>query len=216
LAWNDIPDFSLEVAQEILQKVKDKDPFTFFHCCRVGRNSRKLAKALGLNEFEQAILEFSGLFHDIGKLKIPNEILCKPGRLDKQEIEVMKAHPQMSAEMIQHLDHVPFFRFLLPGIKYHHEKIDGGGYPNAMMGDAIPLFARLIAVVDSFDAMTNVRPYRNALPEEKAISEIKQFSGTQFDTHIAKAFLEFLPEIKKEEGKDEKEEIVISRLIKAA
>jgi HD-GYP domain-containing protein (c-di-GMP phosphodiesterase class II) len=216
LAWNDIPDFSLEVAQEILQKVKDKDPFTFFHCCRVGRNSRKLAKALGLNEFEQAILEFSGLFHDIGKLKIPNEILCKPGRLDKQEIEVMKAHPQMSAEMIQHLDHVPFFRFLLPGIKYHHEKIDGGGYPNAMMGDAIPLFARLIAVVDSFDAMTNVRPYRNALPEEIAISEIKQFSGTQFDTHIAKAFLEFLPEIKKEEGKDEKEEIVISRLIKAA
>jgi HD-GYP domain-containing protein (c-di-GMP phosphodiesterase class II) len=216
LAWNDIPDFSLEVAQEILQKVKDKDPFTFFHCCRVGRNSRKLAKALGLNEFEQAILEFSGLFHDIGKLKIPNEILCKPGRLDKQEIEVMKAHPQMSAEMIQHLDHVPFFRFLLPGIKYHHEKIDGGGYPNAMMGDAIPLFARLIAVVDSFDAMTNVRPYRNALPEEKAISEIKQFSGTQFDTHNAKAFLEFLPEIKKEEGKDEKEEIVISRLIKAA
>lgn len=216
MAWDDIPDFSLEVAQEILQKVKDKDPFTFFHCCRVGRNSRKLAKALGLNEFEQAILEFSGLFHDIGKLKIPNEILCKPGRLDKQEIEVMKAHPTMSAEMIQHLDHVPFFRFLLPGIKYHHEKIDGGGYPNAMVGDAIPLFARLIAVVDSFDAMTNVRPYRNALPEEKAINEIKQFSGTQFDTHIAKAFLEFLPEIKKEEGKDEKEEIVISRLIKAA
>jgi HD-GYP domain-containing protein (c-di-GMP phosphodiesterase class II) len=216
LAWDDIPDFSLGVAQEILQKVKDKDPFTFFHCCRVGRNSRKLAKALGLNEFEQAILEFSGLFHDIGKLKIPNEILCKPGRLDKQEIEIMKAHPQMSAEMIQHLDHVPFFRFLLPGIKYHHEKIDGGGYPNAMAGDAIPLFARLIAVVDSFDAMTNVRPYRNALPEEKAISEIKQFSGTQFDVHIAKAFLEFLPEIKKEEGKDEKEEIVISHLIKAA
>jgi HD-GYP domain-containing protein (c-di-GMP phosphodiesterase class II) len=216
LAWDDIPDFSLEVAQEILQKVKEKDPFTFYHCCRVGRNSRKLAKALGLNEFEQAILEFSGLFHDIGKLKIPNEILCKPGRLDKQEIEVMKAHPQMSAEMIQHLDHVPFFRFLLPGIKYHHEKIDGSGYPNAMAGDTIPLFARLIAVVDSFDAMTNVRPYRNALPEEKAISEIKQFSGTQFDAQIAKAFLEFLPEIKKEEGRDEKEEIVISRLIKAA
>lgn len=215
MAWDDIPDFSLEVAQELLQKVKDKDPFTFYHCCRVGRNSRKLAKALGLNEFEQAILEFSGLFHDIGKVKIPNEILCKPGRLDQQEIEIMKAHPQMSAEMIQHLDHVPFFRFLLPGIKYHHEKIDGSGYPNAMSGDAIPLFARLIAVVDSFDAMTNVRPYRNALPEEKAISEIKQFSGTQFDVQIAKAFLEFLPELKKEAGKDE-EEIVIRRLIKAA
>jgi HD-GYP domain-containing protein (c-di-GMP phosphodiesterase class II) len=216
VAWDDIPDFSLEVAQDLLDQVKTKDPFTFFHCCRVGRNSRKLAKAMGLNEYEQAILEFSGLFHDIGKVKIPDEILVKPGRLDKSEIEVMKAHPTMSAEMIQHLDHVPFFRFLLPGIKYHHEKIDGGGYPNAMKGEQIPLFARLIAVVDSFDAMTNVRPYRNALPEEKAIAEIKQFSGTQFDERIAKVFLQFLPELKKEQDKEDKNEIVISRLIKAA
>ncbi len=216
MAWDDIPDFSLEVAQDLLQAVKEKDPFTFYHCCRVGRGSRKLAKAMGLNEFEQAILEFSGLFHDIGKVKIPTEILTKPGRLDKAEIEVMKSHPTLSAQMIQHLDHIPFFRFLLPGIKYHHEKIDGGGYPNAMKGDAIPLFARLIAVVDSFDAMTNVRPYRNALPEEKAISEIKQFSGTQFDAHIAKYFLEFLPELKKDQGTEEKEEVVVARLIKAA
>lgn len=216
MAWDDIPDFSLEVAQELLQQVKDKDPFTFYHCCRVGRNSRKLAKAMGLNEYEQAILEFSGLFHDIGKVKIPDEILVKPGRLDKAEIEVMKAHPTMSAEMIQHLDHVPFFRFLLPGIKYHHEKIDGGGYPHAMRGEQIPLFARLIAVVDSFDAMTNVRPYRNALPEEKAINEIKQFSGTQFDERIAKIFLQFLPELKKSQDQEDKNEIVISRLIKAA
>lgn len=216
MAWDDIPDFSLEVAQELLQQVKDKDPFTFYHCCRVGRNSRKLAKAMGLNEYEQAILEFSGLFHDIGKVKIPDEILVKPGRLDKAEIEVMKAHPTMSAQMIEHLDHVPFFRFLLPGIKYHHEKIDGGGYPHAMRGEQIPLFARLIAVVDSFDAMTNVRPYRNALPEEKAIAEIKQFSGTQFDERIAKVFLQFLPELKKQQDQEDKNEIVISRLIKAA
>lgn len=216
MAWDDIPDFSLEVAQDLLQAVKEKDPFTFYHCCRVGRVSRKLAKAMGLNEFEQAILEFSGLFHDIGKVKIPDEILVKPGRLDKQEIEVMKSHPMLSAQMIQHLDHVPFFRFLMPGIKYHHEKIDGGGYPNNMSGDNIPLFARLIAVVDSFDAMTNVRPYRNALPEEKAIAELKQFSGTQFDAHIVKYYLDFLDELKKDQGTEEKEEIVVARLIKAA
>ena len=216
MAWDDIPDWSLEVAKDLLDAVKEKDPFTFHHCCRVGRVSRKLAKAMGLNEFEQAILEFSGLFHDIGKVKIPTEILVKPGRLDKEEIEVMKSHPLMSAEMIQHLDHVPFFRFLLPGIKYHHEKIDGGGYPNAMVGDNIPLFARLIAVVDSFDAMTNARPYRNPLPEEKAILELKNFSGTQFDAHIAKYFLEFLPELKKDQGTEDQEEVVIFRLIKAA
>lgn len=216
MAWDDIPEWSLEVAKQLLDEVKAKDPFTFYHCCRVGRNSRKLAKAIGLNEFEQAILEYSGLFHDIGKVKIPTEVLVKPGRLNPEEIEVMKSHPTMSAEMIQHLDHVPFFRFLLPGIKYHHEKIDGGGYPNAMKGEAIPLFARLIAVVDSYDAMTNARPYRNALPEEKAIHEIRTFSGTQFDSKMAKYFLEILPHLKKENEAEEKEELVVARLIKAA
>ena len=169
MAWDDIPDWSLEVARQLLDEVKQKDPFTFYHCCRVGRGSRKLAKAIGLNEFEQAILEFSGLFHDIGKARIPTDILVKPGRLDKGEIEVMKSHPVLSAEMIQHLDNVPFFRFLIPGVKYHHEKFEGEGYPNALKGGDIPLFARLIAVVDSFDAMTHARPYRNALAEEKAI-----------------------------------------------
>jgi HD-GYP domain-containing protein (c-di-GMP phosphodiesterase class II) len=214
LAWDDIPDWSLDVAKQLLDSVKEKDPFTFLHCCRVGRGSRRLAKAIGLNEFEQAILEYSGLFHDIGKVKIPTEILVKPGRLDKNEIEVMKSHPTLSAEMIQHLDHVPFFRFMLPGIKYHHEKIDGGGYPHNMRGDAIPLFARVIAVVDSFDAMTNARPYRNPLAEEKAIQELKDFSGSQFDYHLVKAFLDLLPHLKKEA--DEAEEIVVHHLIKAA
>ncbi|MGE0527636.1 MAG: HD-GYP domain-containing protein, partial [Bdellovibrionales bacterium] len=120
----------------------------------MGRNSRRLAKAMGLNEFEQAVLEYAGLFHDIGKARIPKEVLTKPGRLDKNEIEVMKSHPMLSAQMIQHLDHIPFFRFMLPGVRYHHETIEGTGYPNSIRGESIPIFARVIAVVDSFDAMT--------------------------------------------------------------
>jgi putative nucleotidyltransferase with HDIG domain len=215
VAWDDIPDYSLDVARQLLDLVKEKDPFTFYHCCRVGRGSRKLAKAMGLNEFEQAILEYAGLFHDIGKVKIPTEILVKPGRLDKDEIEVIKSHPALSAEMIQHLDHVPFFRFMLPGIKYHHEKVEGTGYPNSLQGEDIPLFARMIAVVDAFDAMTNARPYRNPLPEEKAVSEMKAFSGTQFDERMVRHFLEILPSIKETE-KDSSDEIVVARLIKAA
>jgi putative nucleotidyltransferase with HDIG domain len=214
VAWDDIPDWSLDVARQLLNEVKEKDEFTFHHCCRVGRGARRLAKAIGLNEFEQAILEYSGLFHDIGKARIPIEILTKPGRLDRNEIEIIKSHPTLSADMIKHLDHVPFFRFMLPGIKYHHEKIDGGGYPNALRGDGIPLFARVIAVVDSHDAMTHARPYRNPLPEEKAIQELKDFSGTQFDFHLVKAFLELLPNIEKE--KSEHEEIVVRRLLHAA
>ena len=216
MAWDDIPDWSFDVARELLNEVKQKDPFTFYHCCRVGRGSRKLAKAIGLNEFEQAILEFSGLFHDIGKTKVPLTILTKPGRLDRDEIDIMKAHPDHSAEMIQHLDHVPFFRFLMPGIKYHHEKFEGSGYPNGMRGDDIPLFARLIAVVDSFDAMTNARSYRNPLGEDKAIQEIRSFSGTQIDPHLAKYFLQLIPMLKKEEAREEKDELIIGELIKAA
>lgn len=214
MAWDDIPDWSIGVAQELLDSVKEKDPFTFFHCLRVGRGSRQLGKAIGLNEYEQAILEYSGLFHDIGKVRIPSEILVKPGRLDKAEIETMKSHPQLSAEMISHLDNVPFFRFMLPGIKYHHERVDGGGYPFNMRGDAIPLFARVISVVDGFDAMTNARPYRNPLPEEKAIKELKDYSGRQFDHHLVKVFLELLPHVKKEEARPD--EVVVAHLLKAA
>lgn len=217
MAWDDIPDWSLEVAEQLLAEVKEKDPFTFFHCCRVGRRSRKLAKALGLNEFEQSVIEYAGLFHDIGKAKIPTEILTKPGRLDTKEIEVMKSHPEMSADMIKHLTHVAFFRFMMPGVRYHHEKIEGTGYPNALKGDSIPLFARVIAVVDSFDAMTHARPYRNPLPEEKAIKELKDFSGRQFDAKLVNYFLELIPHLKREDEKDaHEEEVVISHLIKKA
>lgn len=215
MAWDDIPDWALNTARELLAEVKAKDEFTFHHCCRVGRQSRRLAKAMGLNDFEQAILEYAGLFHDIGKARIPTEVLTKPGRLNKEEIEIIKAHPTLSAEMIKHLDHVPFFRFMLPGIKYHHERIDGGGYPHALRGDAIPLFARVIAVVDSYDAMTNARPYRNPLAPEKAVQELKDFSGTQFDYHLVQAYLELLP-VQADPESVEREEVVVAHILKSA
>lgn len=217
MAWDDIPDWSLTTAEELLSEVKSKDAFTFDHCCRVGRRSRKLAKAIGLNEFEQSVIEYAGLFHDIGKARIPTEILVKPGRLDKAEIEIMKSHAALSAEMIKHLTHVPFFRFMMPGVRYHHEKVDGSGYPNALSGESIPLFARVIAVVDSFDAMTHARPYRNPLPEEKAIKELKDFSGRQFDPKMVGHFLELLPHLKREDEKDDHQgEVVVAHLIKKA
>jgi HD-GYP domain-containing protein (c-di-GMP phosphodiesterase class II) len=215
LAWDDVPDFALDVARTLLQTVKDNDEHTFYHCCRVGRGSRRLAKALGMNEFEQIVLEFSGLFHDIGKSKIPHEILVKPTRLEKAEIEIMKTHPMKSAEMISHLEHIPFFRFLMAGIRLHHEKVDGTGYPFGLKGDAIPLPARLIAVVDTYDAMTNHRPYRKPLSKEKAIQELLDFSSTQFDPEMVRIFLDLLPHQESEEKRAEKEELVIASLLKA-
>jgi putative nucleotidyltransferase with HDIG domain len=215
MAWDDIPDWSVEVAEKLLESVMEVDAFTFHHCCRVGRGSRKLAKALGLNEFEQAVIEYAGLFHDIGKAKIPPAILTKPGRLDKHEIEIIKQHPEMSADMIRHLEHIPFFRFMLPGVRYHHERIEGGGYPSSIKGDDIPLFARLIAIVDGYDAMTNVRPYRNPLAQEKAIQELKDFSGRQFDGHIVTEFLKILPEIHEHEEDKHKHEVIVAHLIRS-
>lgn len=215
MSWDDIPNWALEVSNSILQAVKEKDTHTFFHCCRVGRGSRKLAKAMGLNEFEQAVMEFSGLFHDIGKAGIPSEILLKPGRLNNDEVEIMKAHPVKSAQIIEPFTHTAFFRFLMPGIRYHHEKIDGTGYPFGLAGERIPLSARLVAVVDTFDAMTNARTYRKPIPVNKVIQELKDFSGTQFDTHMVKIFLEALPHFQKED-KEHEQEVIIQRILKAA
>ncbi len=217
MAWEDIPEWASSIANSILQTVKEKDPHTFFHCCRVGRGSRQLAKAMGLNEFEQTVLEYSGLFHDVGKVGIPDSILLKPGRLDHDEIEIMKAHPIKSASIIDPITHNSFFRFLLPGIRYHHEKIDGTGYPFGLVGERIPLPARVIAVVDTFDAMTNVRPYRKPLPKEKVLQELLDFSGSQFDQQLVKTFLKLLPHLEKTSPeKHAEEEAVIAKILKAA
>lgn len=216
MSWDDIPDWALDEAKRLLAEVKKVDIHTFEHCCRVGRGSRRLAKAMGLNEFEQAVLEFSGLFHDIGKAKIPKEILTKPSRLDRDEIEVIKTHPIKSVEMIEHHQNEAFFRFLLPGVKYHHEKVDGTGYPYNLKGDEIPLFARLISIVDTFDAMTEARVYRRALPRERAIAELLDFSGRQFDPQLVRIFVDLLPYWDHEKKKAEKEELVVSSLLKKA
>ena len=165
--WDDIPDWTSRFANSVLQTVKEKDLHTFLHCCRVGHGARQLAKALGLNLFEQAVMEYSGLFHDVGKVGIPDNILLKPGRLEPAEIEIMKLHPLKSGAIIEPMAHEVFIKELLPGIYAHHERIDGTGYPYNLAGDKIPLSGRLIAVVDSYDAMTNVRPYRNPFLKRK-------------------------------------------------
>lgn len=170
---------------------------------------------MGLNEFEQAVMEYSGLFHDVGKVGIPDDVLLKPGKLTPEQIELMKNHPIKSVQVLEPLSHIPFFRFLLPGVRYHHEKIDGTGYPFGLKGERIPLPARVVAVVDTVDAMTNARPYRKALPMEKAIQELHDFSGSQFDSAIVKTYIEAAKHWKKIDEPTE-DEMVISRILKKA
>lgn len=188
--WGDVPNWVYDSSASLMQALKSVDHSTYEHCCRVGELSRRLALDVGLNEYEQKIAEFSGLFHDIGKIGIDQAIIHKPGKLEHHEYEIMKKHSEMSESILQPFKHNSFFQNLLPSVRGHHERMDGQGYPDKIAGDKIPLFARIILVVDTYDAMTNTRSYRKGLPDEVCYKELIRCSGTQFDEHIAKIFIE--------------------------
>lgn len=189
-SWGDIPAWAYEAAQALMQSLKVVDPVTYSHCCRVGEMSRKLARDTGLNEYEQKLAEFSGLFHDIGKIGVPQSIIAKPGKLDEAEHLVMQNHPILSEQIIEPLASHDFFAGLLPGIRGHHERMDGQGYPDKILGEEIPLIARIILVVDTYDAMSQTRAYRKGLPDDVVYAELKRCSGTQFDSRLVQIFLQ--------------------------
>lgn len=191
--WGDIPAWAYDSAQALMQALKIVDPVTYAHCCRVGEMSRKLARDSGLNEYEQKLAEFAGLFHDIGKMGVSQSIIAKPGKLDDAELAVMKSHPVLSEEIVQPLAAHKFFSEILPGIRGHHERVDGTGYPDKKRGDEIPLLARIILVVDTYDAMSQTRAYRKGLPNEVVYEELKRCSGTQFDSQLVTTFLQAHP-----------------------
>ncbi|MCM2281320.1 MAG: HD-GYP domain-containing protein [Bdellovibrionaceae bacterium] len=189
MAWGDIPEWAYDASKNIMQAVNVKDPETFFHCVRVSRNARLLSEAAGLNEYEAKIVEFAGLFHDAGKVAVPDSILLKPAKLTPEEFRIMQSHPVKSAQLLEPLRQIDFFKALIPGVLHHHERVDGRGYPYGLEGDKIPLEARIILIVDTFDAMTATRAYRKGLAPEVAFQELQDFSGRQFDPHLVKIFL---------------------------
>ncbi len=193
MAWDNIPDWAYSVAKSLLQAIQARDPYTYGHCRRVARNARLLAQALGLNEYEQRIVEYSSLFHDLGKIGIPDAVLLKPGRLTREEEAIMREHPVKGVEILSPLSPIPFFREVLPGVRHHHERMDGAGYPDGVYGDQIPLTARIILISDTFDAMTTTRTYRKGLPVETAYKELRLFAGRQFDPSLVKTFIQAHP-----------------------
>ena len=132
-------------------------------------------------------IEMAGLLHDIGKIAIPQAILCKPGKLTDDEFVIMKSHPVNSEKLIASIKKL---QSVSPGIKHHHERWDGRGYPDRLEGENIPYCARIIALADTYDAMTSTRSYRVALPHEVAIEEIRKCAGSQFDPKLAEKFIE--------------------------
>lgn len=171
------------------QTVEAKDPYTRGHSDRVSEYSVLIGKKLGLDEKTLHILKIGGLFHDIGKIGIPDSILLKESKLSDEEYSQIKNHPMIGVHM---LGDAAIFTDILPIVKHHHERYDGRGYPSQLVGEDIPYVARIAAVADTFDAMTSKRSYRDSLPIDAVRAEIERCSGTQFDPNIAKVFLDIM------------------------
>jgi HD-GYP domain-containing protein (c-di-GMP phosphodiesterase class II) len=163
-----------------------KDPYTRGHSERVARYSIGIGKNLSLSEKEMRDLRISALLHDVGKIGIDDRILRKPGALSEDEFEVMKQHPAKGAAI---MSGVAQLIDIIPGMKYHHEKWSGGGYPDGLEGEHIPMQARIVAIADTFDAMTTNRPYQKAMELGYVVEKIRSFAGTRFDPRVVDAFV---------------------------
>jgi HD-GYP domain-containing protein (c-di-GMP phosphodiesterase class II) len=169
------------------EAVEACDPYTRGHSARVARMAYEVGRRLDCDESLLYRLLLGGTLHDIGKLAVRCEILNKPGPLTAAELREVRAHPEIGARIVA-LDRG--LRAATPAVLHHHERWDGGGYPTGRAGSAIPFEARILGVVDSYDAMTSDRPYRAALGKDQAAEEVDRCSGTQFDPDIAQAFLD--------------------------
>jgi diguanylate cyclase (GGDEF)-like protein len=181
-----LKDGSLQTIQALAGAVDAKDPYTNGHSTRVAEYARDLAKYVGLPSAEVELIYTTGTLHDVGKIGVPDAILKKPARLDPDEVTIMQTHPVLGEVIIRK---APQLANTLPGVRHHHEAWDGSGYPDKLAGEAIPLMARVLAVADTFDAMTSDRPYRKGLSWDIALSEITKGAGTQFDPDLAPPFV---------------------------
>ena len=179
----------LESIETLRYTVEAKDPYTKGHSDRVAEFSVLIGKKLGLSEEDLKTLRIGGLFHDIGKIGIPDSILLKDERLTPEEYSEIKHHPSIGTHI---LSNATIFSNIIPIVKHHHERYDGRGYPENLKGEDIPFLARIATVADAFDAMSSKRTYRNSLDIDTIIDEIQKNSGTQFDPKIAEVFLDIL------------------------
>jgi len=175
-----------ETAQALAETIEKRDPYTGGHTQRVMRYSVSIGEMMGLSQKELEALKLAAILHDIGKIGVRDDVLLKQARLDEDEVKKMKQHAEYGSEI---LGHVTQLKDVLPGVRSHHEKYDGSGYPDNLKGDDIPLFARIIAVADTFDAMTTDRPYRKGLSAETAFEELDKHTGEQFDRVAVEYFI---------------------------
>jgi hypothetical protein len=178
------PERKAELLEELSNSLEALDPYTHGHSRRVARHSAVMAKRLGLSHREVARIRTAAAIHDVGKVETPKAVLGKPGPLDDEEFEVIKRHPVDGARMVAALKDPKLTKMVL----HHHERLDGGGYPEGLAGEDIPLGSRIIAVADTFDAITSARPYRPAKAHRNALDVLRAESGTQLDSDAVEAF----------------------------
>lgn len=169
-----------------VRAVDAKDPYTAQHSERVARFARAIAEEMRLPPADVIRIHRAALLHDIGKIAVPGRILNKPGRLTDEEYEIIKRHPVESVKIISGIDQ---FREYIDGVRHHHERLDGKGYPDGVSGPQIGLDARIIAVADAFEAMTADRAYRSAVTSDEAVRRLQECAGTQFDPDVVDALV---------------------------
>jgi HD-GYP domain-containing protein (c-di-GMP phosphodiesterase class II) len=174
----------LNMVTALAETLEKKDPYTGGHVRRVVSYSLLLGSEMGLAHADLQDLWLAATLHDIGKIGVPDRILGKPAPLDSDEAQIMRRHTTDGAEIVSHLSN----SHVLPGVRSHHERVDGGGYPDGLEGDEIPLAPRIIAVADTYDAMTTSRPYRQGLSHHRAAAEIESAAGSQFCPRVVAAF----------------------------
>jgi len=189
--FEDLQRTHFEAMKALAQAIEAKDQYTRGHCDRTVEYAMAIAHKLSLPELEQKALRYAAFLHDVGKIGIHESILAKEGRLTEEEYRMMQSHPSLGADIIKGVE---FLEPVVPLVYHHQERYDGKGYPSGLAGEAIPLGARIVAVLDTFDAMTSDRPYRKAMPLEKAIAELRRCAGTQFDPQVVEAFIAVLEE----------------------
>jgi putative nucleotidyltransferase with HDIG domain len=183
---HDLEESYIAIVRVVAAAIDARDSYTHGHSARVSQLSLLLGKEISLSVEELKDLEVACLFHDVGKIKTPDSILLKPSELIKYEYEEMIHHVEYGASI---LDKAPSLRKYIPAVRHHHERQDGRGYPDGLSGENIPLFAAIIAVADTFDAMTSTRPYRKAFSKEEALRELVRVSGTQLRADLVAAFV---------------------------
>ncbi|MBM4338875.1 MAG: response regulator [Deltaproteobacteria bacterium] len=177
----------LDSVKVLVEAIDAKDPYTRGHSDRVKRMSLAIAKQMDFSEERLEILEYGALLHDIGKIGIKDEILQKQGPLNSTEYQFIREHPLIGVKIVEGVE---FFKNKIPMIRHHHEYYDGGGYPDGLAGEDIPLEARIISLPDAFDAMTSVRPHRGEKPLHDVLSEMEKCKGKQFDPKIVDIFIQ--------------------------